>query len=142
MLEDRSYGIIAVYEEGGAIYYLLLQHNAGHWAFPKGHAEGSESPYEAACREFREETGIHDGHILRDKSFIENYSYTIQDDRVNKTVQYFLGRVTHKSVSIQHEEIKAYKWAEFPEAEATITFAECKRLLQEVRQYIETENSA
>ncbi|MBF0517286.1 MAG: NUDIX domain-containing protein [Nitrospirae bacterium] len=135
--EDRSYGVIAVYKEGGTLFYLLIQHNAGHWAFPKGHAEGSETPYEAACREFSEETGIDDGHILRDKSFIERYSYSRNNERLNKTVEYFIGRVTNRAVSIQHEEIMAYRWADFAEAEATITFDEGKGLLRQVNQYLE-----
>ncbi|MBF0488744.1 MAG: NUDIX domain-containing protein [Nitrospirae bacterium] len=142
MLEDKSYGVIAVYEESGSQFYLLVQHNAGHWAFPKGHAEGNETPYEAACREFREETGIHDVHILKDKSFIEKYSYIRKNNRVFKTVQYFIGRVTGKAVTIQREEIKAYKWAEFAEAELTITFGEGRKLLWEVRQLIDSGNSA
>ena len=37
--------------------FLLIQHQAGHWAFPKGHANPGESPAETARREFAEETG-------------------------------------------------------------------------------------
>jgi 8-oxo-dGTP pyrophosphatase MutT (NUDIX family) len=138
MLEDRSYGVVPVYTEGegGTVFYLLIQHNAGHWAFPKGHAEGGEPPYEAACREFREETGIHDAHVLKDKSFIERYSFVRDNKRFDKTVQYFIGRTKNKAVTIQHEEIQAYKWAEFKEAEATITFSEGKRLLHEIKQFL------
>ncbi|MBF0458645.1 MAG: NUDIX domain-containing protein [Nitrospirae bacterium] len=142
MTEDRSYGVVAVYEEHGTIYYLLVQHNAGHWAFPKGHAEGSETPYEAACREFREETGIADAEIMRDKSFIEKYSYIRKNNRVYKTVKYFIGYVTNKAVTIQREELKAYKWAELSEAEATISFGEARKLLFEVKQFIESGNPA
>jgi predicted NUDIX family NTP pyrophosphohydrolase len=32
--------------------------DAGYWGIPKGHVEGSESYFEAAIREFTEETGI------------------------------------------------------------------------------------
>lgn len=142
MTEDRSYGVVAIYEERGTIYYLLVQHNAGHWAFPKGHAEGKETPYEAACRELREETGIADAQIMRDKSFIEKYSYIRKNNRIFKTVQYFIGRVAHKAVTIQREELQAYKWAELTEAEATISFGEARKLLHEVNQFIENRNSA
>lgn len=139
MLEDKSYGVAAVCEEGSRVYYLLIQHIGGHWAFPKGHAEGDETPYQAACREFNEETGIHGAHIRQDKSLIEKYSFTRDNKRIHKTVQYFIGRVSNKAVTIQQEEIKAYKWAEFAEADATLTFREGKHLLRQVRQFIETE---
>ena len=33
--------------------------DAGHWTIPKGEFEEAEDPYLAACREFREETGLH-----------------------------------------------------------------------------------
>ena len=38
--------------------FLLIQHHAGHWGFPKGHQEKGEDDLTTARRELQEETGI------------------------------------------------------------------------------------
>jgi 8-oxo-dGTP pyrophosphatase MutT (NUDIX family) len=50
---------------GGEREYLLIQHNAGHWSFPKGHPEAGEDDLVAARRELAEETGIEAVELLR-----------------------------------------------------------------------------
>lgn len=37
---------------------FFARKDRGSWTIPKGLTEGSESSFEAACREFREETGL------------------------------------------------------------------------------------
>ena len=37
---------------------LMVKHNKGHWAFPKGHVEENETEQETALRETKEETGL------------------------------------------------------------------------------------
>ena len=48
---DRSFGVIPVRQQQGIRQYLLVQHHAGHWGFPKGHPDEGESPREAAERD-------------------------------------------------------------------------------------------
>ncbi|MBF0519036.1 MAG: N-acetyltransferase [Nitrospirae bacterium] len=132
--EERSYGIIAVYEQGGKPLFLLIQHNAGHWAFPKGHANAGETPIDTAKREMEEETSVTDYKLYDHPPFIENYIVTRQGKPVNKTVLYFLALVKEKTVKIQESEIADYKWADFSEALATVTFNEGKELLLEVNE--------
>jgi bis(5'-nucleosidyl)-tetraphosphatase len=55
--------------------YLLIQHNAGHWSFPKGGKEGNESDQETALRELREEVGINQCELIPDKAFTETFSW-------------------------------------------------------------------
>jgi 8-oxo-dGTP pyrophosphatase MutT (NUDIX family) len=55
----RSAGIIPVRREAGT-WKLLVLRAYTDWDFPKGHIETGESPFEAAMREAREETGIED----------------------------------------------------------------------------------
>ena len=36
---EQSFGVVPIYRKGNDLKLLLIQHNAGHWAFPKGHAD-------------------------------------------------------------------------------------------------------
>ncbi|NJO79196.1 MAG: NUDIX domain-containing protein [Cyanobacteria bacterium RM1_2_2] len=64
-MQDLSFGIVPLLQQNGEHLFLLVQHQAGHWSFPKGHAEADETPLQAACREFEEETGITDYQLLK-----------------------------------------------------------------------------
>jgi 8-oxo-dGTP pyrophosphatase MutT (NUDIX family) len=138
---DESFGVIAVHENGDALRFLIIQHNAGHWAFPKGHAERDETAKEAALREFREETGVKDVTLFDDRIFEERYTKTLRGNAkklVRKTVQYYIGRVENARVKVQPEEIQDYRWATLDEARKLITYSESRRLLEEAATYIAT----
>jgi 8-oxo-dGTP pyrophosphatase MutT (NUDIX family) len=136
-LIDKAYGIIPFYRDNKGYYYLLIRHNAGHWAFPKGHQNSGETALQTACRELEEETGLRDFEIYRGKSFIERYCYLLEGDLVEKTVEYFIVEVSKDSIiNIQKEEIQDFKWADFNEAIELITFKECRELFVDVNQYL------
>lgn len=129
--------MIPVRLQNGHYLFLLVQHHAGHWAFPKGHAEKGESDAEAAMRELREETGIAKAMLLEDISLTETYFFKRGGQTVAKTVRYFLGLVKVRNVHIQAAEIKDYKWASFEKASALMTFSESQRLLNEANAYLD-----
>jgi ADP-ribose pyrophosphatase YjhB (NUDIX family) len=52
--------------------YLVIEHSSGSIAFPGGFVRWREHPRHAACREGKEETGLH----LRIGDMINCYSYT------------------------------------------------------------------
>ncbi len=131
-MREKSFGIIPVYKRGREHLYLVVKHRAGHWAFPKGHAEKGESDIEAATRELREETGINQIRICKTKIFEEEYSFTRKKKKVKKTVTYFLGTVSKKRVSIQLDELCGYRWVNFKRALALLTFDEAKGMLKQV----------
>ena len=54
MVKEKSCGTICF--DGDKV--LMVKHNAGHCAFPKGHVEEGETEFETAIRETKEETGI------------------------------------------------------------------------------------
>lgn len=131
---EQSFGVIPVYRKDGQTYFLLVQHNSGHWSFPKGHAEPGESEMEAARRELREETGIRDVTLYPEPTFEERYTKTAWHNprqTVAKTVRYFLGIVRDPRVRLQAAEVQDYRWATYDEARAIITYDATRRLLEE-----------
>lgn len=111
--------------------YLLIRHLAGHWAFPKGHAEPGESPRVSAERELLEETGIICSDIREDMPLTETYN-TVKGGRdVFKTVTYFLGWTQMQAVTPQAEEVSAYAWLSLDAALERITHEETRRILRE-----------
>lgn len=139
---ERSFGVIPVYRKDGRTYFLLIRHNSGHWAFPKGHAEPGESEIETARRELREETGICDVTLCPEPVFEEGYTKAAWHDprqTVSKTVRYFLGIVHDPRVRIQVAEIQDYKWVTYDEARAIITFDSSRRLLEQAAQVLERQ---
>ncbi len=123
--------------QNGEYQYLLVQHHAGHWAFPKGHAENGETDLQAARRELQEETGISKVILLEDVSLAETYYFRRGDQTVSKKVRYFPGVVKDCAVHIQAAEIKAYRWVNAEGAFNLITFGESRRLLTEAKQYLD-----
>jgi 8-oxo-dGTP pyrophosphatase MutT (NUDIX family) len=139
-MDDQAFGIVPILLPAGepdAEQYLLIQHRAGHWGFPKGHAEPSETAVEAACREFEEETGIRDYQLLGTAHFSETYTALKKGKPITKTVLYFVARVYAAEVNYQQEEIRDYAWLSFPLALEQITFEQSKEILIQVKQYFQ-----
>ena len=136
MKHDQSFGLIPVYKKGNELQFLLIQHQEGHWAFPKGHAEGNETPVETAQREFEEETGITDYSVDDKHFFLENYEVIKNGEKIPKTVTYFPAIAHTQDVTPQEKEIKNFGWFSFAEAMERITFDPSKELLKEFELYL------
>lgn len=55
----HSAGFILRHRSAGTDFFLVLKNRwNNNWSFPKGHVEKNESPFIAALRELKEETGI------------------------------------------------------------------------------------
>ncbi len=137
MKHEKSYGIIPLSLHEGLWQVLLIQHQAGHWAFPKGHAEQGESPQQAAERELKEETGLTVQRYLSSDPLSDEYKFTLQGELVHKNVQYFLALVKGQ-VGIQASEIQASQWLTLSQAHQHITFKESKRLCAQVEEFLKT----
>jgi 8-oxo-dGTP pyrophosphatase MutT (NUDIX family) len=133
---DEAFGIVPILEQENNRQYLLIQHHAGHWGFPKGHADPGETPLQAACREFVEETGIADYTVLEQVSFSEQYFFTRQKQKFLKTVLYYPALVRSPAVHFQKEEIQNFRWASYEEAINLMTFGGGKQVLKEVQEYL------
>lgn len=131
MNEEHSYGIIPLRFSQGHRSVFLLQLKKGHWGFPKGHAEGDETPLEAARRELFEETGLQVKRLLMEEPLEERYTFAKEGKNIHKRVLYFIAEVTGVP-ALQIEEIAQGKWVELEEAEQWITFEEGRKLCRSV----------
>jgi 8-oxo-dGTP pyrophosphatase MutT (NUDIX family) len=136
-MKDECFGIVPIFGKEADALFLLIQHQAGHWAFPKGHANPGESPAETARREFEEETGISDFEMLDEPSFTEHYSFVKDGEPIEKTVTYFLGFVNSMEVVLQEEEVQNSAWLSFDEAVKRITFDANRLMFGEVKAYLD-----
>jgi bis(5'-nucleosidyl)-tetraphosphatase len=141
VMKDAAFGIVPIFvqetDDSSEMQFLLIRHWAGHWGFPKGHAEGEETAIVTACRELEEETGIQAYTVLDDTSFVEQYSFKKDGETIEKTVTYFIARVESPAVTCQEQEIQAYTWVNFDTALQTITFDQAKRILQRVYDHLQ-----
>lgn len=135
MKKENSYGIIPLRFCQGQWEVLLIQHWAGHWAFPKGHAEHQESHQETAERELLEETGLKVVRYISNTPLLENYVFTFQEELIQKTVYYFPAQV-EGMMTLQQKEIQNSLWLPLAEAEEQITFREGKKICEEVRKLL------
>jgi len=135
-LKEYSFGIIPFFRNKKGIQFLLVQHRAGHWGFPKGRAEPGETPIQAAHREFVEETGIEDYSVIDGIEFEEHYVKVRDNKERPKTVHYFLAEAKSRDVSIPEHELKAYRWEDFEAAHDLVTHDGAKRVLKEANEFL------
>lgn len=138
--KDEAFGIVPILQTANGHQFLLIQHHAGHWGFPKGHADPGESALQAACREFVEETGISDYTLIEGISFSEQYPFTRSRRRFEKTVIYFPAWVQSTTVHCQAKEIQAYAWATYEQAIAKLSFDGAKQVLRDVQKYLQSRD--
>lgn len=136
MIKDEAFGIIPILQQEHGYQFLLIQHHAGHWGFPKGHADPGETAIATACREFEEETGITDYTPLSDVCFAEHYRFTRDGKAIEKTVTYFPAWVKTDQVTCQPQEIKAYAWLSYEAALQKMTFDQGRQVLTKTNQYL------
>ncbi|MEM1027103.1 MAG: NUDIX domain-containing protein [Planctomycetota bacterium] len=136
---DFSCGVIPIVYDGAVRRYLLVQHTAGHWSFPKGHPENDETPEQAARRELEEETALVDIELLMKPAFDERYIFTKRSGKtVQKDVTYFLGRVVRKGkVKVPEKELADFAWGDASATRKRMTFDEGRALLDEVERFLD-----
>lgn len=132
---DQSYGIIPLQKRKGSWYVLLVQLHAGHWGFPKGHAESGETHFEAAKRELFEETGLIVTRLLCDETFEESYYFKHAGILIHKTVIYFLAEVEGKEI-MQDLEVKDLKWVLLDSASTQMTFEQGRSLCLKAQEIL------
>ena len=138
---DYSCGVVPVTRFHGARHYLLVQHDAGHWSFPKGHPEAGENPLQTARRELAEETGLRGVKLTERPAFEERYAFTKRSGRtVDKRVTFYVGDVepaAARRLRLQTEEVADAKWLTAAAARARLTFTAGRGLLDEVERFLD-----
>ena len=135
MKKEKSCGAIILRENNKEIETLLLKHNAGHWAFAKGHVEGNETEEETARREIKEETNL---EVDIDTNFRTSVVYSPMEG-VEKEVVYFLAYKKAGEEKPQLEEISKIKWENLNNAINQVTFENDKEIIRKVQQYLENK---
>lgn len=115
-----------------------MRHLDGHWGFPKGHVENSETEEKTAKREIREETGLEteiDSHFR----VVDTYS---PKTGVTKDVIYFLGKPIAGTLRPQPEEIGEIRWCALQEARELLTFDSSRKVLDAAVRFLTEHNPA
>lgn len=136
-LYERSCGAVVYRKIGNDIRYLLIRNKrSSNWSFPKGHIEAEETLEETAKREVLEETGL---RIKIIPGFKSKSEYSIQN-RIQKTVQIFVGTTDDTETKIQLEEIEDYVWLTYENAYRNLKFENDKSILKDARTFLIKNN--
>lgn len=102
MVEATSCGGVVIFRGKILLLYKNYKNRYEGWVLPKGTVEEGEDHTETALREVREETGV-DASIIKyiGKS---QYSFTTQNDLVNKKVYWYLMMADNYYSKPQREE--------------------------------------
>lgn len=139
--DDISYGVVPYSKENDVLKFLVIHQYSKwggdyYWVFPKGHAEGSESPEEAARRELEEETQLELKSLDMSRSFEITYEFTIEGVTTKKTSVFYVGEAASENFILQEDEVVDAAWLPYEEARERITFENTRALLDEVVEYL------
>ena len=114
---EISSGIIIFRRTPQGPSFLVLFHGHEQWTFPRGKIEGEERSFAAALRETHEETGISRSDIRFVDYFkaYENWTFVKNNQKVFKTVIFYLAETTKKHVRIEPN-FEGYCWFTYREA--------------------------
>jgi 8-oxo-dGTP pyrophosphatase MutT (NUDIX family) len=120
MIREFSAGGVVVRRFRGRPFAAVVRVREGVLALPKGHPDKGESAAETARREVREETGL-DSELVEKLGDIR-YWYSRDDQRVMKTVSFFLFRYRSGSVGDHDDEVEAAEWIPLDEAPQRLAY--------------------
>jgi 8-oxo-dGTP pyrophosphatase MutT (NUDIX family) len=116
--------------EGGSPLFLLIRDSYANWGFPKGHLEPGEQPEEAALREVREETGLHDLAVRGTIDTIDWY-FRFRGRLIHKVCHFFLMETSQADTDPQRAEgITACRWIAYDAASSAVSYANARQVLR------------
>jgi len=121
-LRRRSAGIIPYRKtEHGPEFLLLFNLFFEQWQFPRGGVIDHETDNQCARREFTEETGLKIRHVHDDCRVELNYTATIRDYHMERTLVYYLAEVESGEISFGDEDHCEAMWVGPQEAWELLT---------------------
>jgi 8-oxo-dGTP diphosphatase len=88
---------------------------------PKGHADGDETPEQAARREVAEETGV-DAELV-DELGVVRYRYERRGRTIDKAVRFYLFRYLSGDLADHDHEIEDARWMALEQAAKELTYS-------------------
>lgn len=136
---EVSAGGFVYKREGGKMLWLLCKHSGYHkWVFPKGRVEQGENIEDTALREVQEETGIR-AKVVKPFPNPEKYVYTMNGERVFKTVHYFIMEYVSGDIADHDWEMEDAIWATSEEVLGKLAFAQAKRVFAQAVRMVEKD---
>ncbi len=120
MKRELSAGGVVVRDASGCLETVAVSPRAGVLALPKGHLEPGESLEAAATREVREETGL-SAEVGRRLGEVR-YWYSLDGERIRKTVVFFVFRYRSGSVEDHDDEVLSAAWIPLEEAADLLSY--------------------
>lgn len=134
-IKHFSAGGIVVWNINGKPHVLLTQHSKHKgWGFPKGHVEKGETEESAATREVEEEAGV--CAAIREKAGDIRYFFTQDNERVDKTVRFFLMDYADEGHAATAWEVMDQKWVPVDEVEQRLTFDSERELWRKIKDKV------
>ncbi len=106
-------------------------------ALPKGHADGSETPIEAAAREVREETGLWGSPVCELGQ--SRYWYRRNGRTIGKTVAFYLFEYKGGDVADHDDEVEDVRWVPLEEARRSLTYEGERQMVDRALAYLDKD---
>jgi 8-oxo-dGTP pyrophosphatase MutT (NUDIX family) len=133
---ETSAGGVVYRLEAETPFFLLIRDSYANWGFPKGHLEPGERAEDAALREVREETGLHELGIRGAIDTIDWY-FRFRGRLIHKVCHFFLMETTQTETAPQRAEgITACRWVAFGEATEAISYGNAREVLRHAHEMI------
>jgi len=135
-----SAGGVVFQKQGNKNLILVCQHSLHHgWVFPKGligdNVKG-EQKEETALREVEEETGVR-GKIIKLLTPVD-YWYFFEEEKVHKTVHYFLMEHVSGDIAKHDQEMENVEWLPEADVEKRLTYPADKKVWSQAKQLLTT----
>jgi 8-oxo-dGTP pyrophosphatase MutT (NUDIX family) len=147
MVRQYSAGGAVFKKEGNQVLWLLIQpagkdefHDKIRWQLPKGWIKEGEKTEAAARREVAEEGGVKAKIISKIDSIKIFFSNTFEgkpEEKVLKTITFYLMEYEKEAENGHDEEVAEIAWLPFEEAKERLTFKSEKEVLAKAKEILE-----